>query len=131
MVNTQLEGNLRVLETYMPELLYSLLKNIGSKALYLSEALQLLSQVMEYDTMSVNVKYLKIKLRNWFDAILFSDFGVNQWNGKVTSNRCFILNNKTLSIFDSNYLVNHILDYSHIQRSLLDKGIIQFRLLLK
>lgn len=84
-----LEGNLRMIDTYLPELLFYLA--INNKC---NDSIERIIRNSNFEE-----SYLRYKLHKLFEVIMFSDFFDNVFKGEFNMYRCFALKQKELKYF--------------------------------
>lgn len=104
--NLLLEGNLRMVDSYLPELLFHLVVNDSWTAGNSINSLVNSNSGLDKD-------YIKYKLFRLFEAIIFSDFFESVFRGDINVNVCYVLKANKLEYFkiaDSGKLFNTVLE---------------------
>jgi hypothetical protein len=85
-----IENNLRMIESYLPELLFasSIVSNQGDS---INELIQKLGQKdFPYLNTAYSTIFLRQKFIYLFEAILFADIFKSNWDGKIQADKCYV-----------------------------------------
>lgn len=93
---TTLEGNLRMIESYMPELLFYFVVND-----YCTTGTSIQSLINS--NIDLGATYVKYKLFNLFESMVFSEFFDSVFRGVLNVNTCYALKTDDLQYFTTAY----------------------------
>lgn len=118
--NTVLESNFRLVESYMPELLYLISnQNDGNKSI--ADCINSLSKRKLFKSNKYANIYLRVKMYYWLEAILFTDIFSGRWDGKWEMYRCYVMKKdgelQYYQLYRSRQLVIMLLDMMTIKVS--------------
>lgn len=115
--NEILEFNFRVLETYLPEILWL----IAAEGKPFIKSLECLSKRKLYGTIEFTERVLRHKMCYFIEALLYSNIFNGVWKGEYLNSRIYIAKNmeqlEFYTMFDMRKLVSKMLSHTLIQIS--------------
>ena len=127
-----LENNLRMIESYLPEMLAAF-SIVSDREASINEVIHRLSNNKFPDPKASHSKILlQLKIVFFLEAILFADFFNVVWNGEVSVNRCYMYTEGVTVQYYQHHqirpLLIKLLDRIHVMsENTIDEGILRMK----